>query len=105
MASLRQASLVFVGLLALTAAQDDGDIERKGGKAGGKVYFMNIAEDTKVYPPFVEATQGADGRIIGGSSVQPGELPFYGHFLGEVMCGGFLTEPDIFVTAAHVSDF
>lgn len=88
MTSLRQTSLFFTGLLALANAQNN---LRALQEDPDPTSFMNAVGDS----------DGAVGRVIGGSSVQPGALPFYGHFEGEVMCGGFLAAEDVFVTAAH----
>lgn len=85
-----KTSLLFVGLLAVASA----DNVRKLAKP---VYFKD-AQDGKVQDQ-EDGTGG--GRVIGGTAVQPGDLPFYGHFEGDVMCGGFLAAEDVFVTAAH----
>lgn len=112
MSSLRLLSLLVLGLLALANADQDSYIRKKEPK---RMYFndamrrqnepasgsksTSIEED--INATITDSGDGADGRIIGGLDVQPGELPFFGHFLGDVMCGGALVAEDIFVTAAH----
>ena len=101
MTGLQQVSLLLAGLLALTNAQ-----QNVRGLAGPQRVSMKDAwalED----PATAVTEEGGDelgpdgGRIIGGVDVQPGSIPFYGHFEGDVMCGGCLVTSNIFITAAH----
>jgi len=99
MSSLRKTVLLVTGLLALT----DGsrfNIRKKKGEPK-IVSFLDAMEKSEKISPEVLAEAEADGRIISGEDVQPGQLPFFGHFEGDVMCGGALVAEDVFVTAAH----
>jgi len=97
MTSIRQTPLVLAVLLALGAVNAQ--------RYHKQVYFsdavmQSIAEDAEQATEG-EAMEEVDNMIIGGSNVMPGDLPFYGHFMGTTMCGGALIHEDLFVTAAH----
>lgn len=89
---IRHTSLLLTAVLASTVAAGK-NVRGLGPKEEERIPFGQLDSDSEV--------DEAGERVIGGEWVDPGEFPFFGHFLGSTRCGGVLVNQDIFVTAAH----
>lgn len=81
---------------ALLAAQTLSDAKLLRALSETQVAFSDAEPGSNM-----TSDPAGDNMIVGGTNVQPGQLPFFGYFEGSTLCSGILTHKDIFLTAAH----